>query len=157
MLVATGVGTVDVVLLMGGRSSWNMIDTAIALVVGVVLNVVLIPPLGVTGAALAWAASILVRNVLSLIQVGYFMKLHPFGYGYWHAAGCALATYGLLGVLFRLALGTSIPVFLAYGVVASIAYLGLLRRYRFELELPVLWSELRRHRGGRRSKPAPTA
>ena len=157
MLVATGVGTVDVILLMGGRSSWNMINTAVALVTAVALNVLLIPSYGVTGAALAWAASIFTANVLALIQVSHFMKLHPFGYGYWHAAGCALVTYGLLGVVFRLAFGNSIPVFLAYGVIASIAYLGLLRRYRFELELPVLWSELRRHRGGRRSNPAPTA
>ncbi|MGH8999546.1 MAG: lipopolysaccharide biosynthesis protein [Acidimicrobiia bacterium] len=154
MLVATGVGTVDVVLLMGGRSSWNLIDTAVALVVGVVLNVVLIPPLGVTGAAIAWAASILTRNLLSLAQVGYFMKLHPFGFGYWHAAGAALVSYGGLGLAFRLLGGTSIPVFIAYGAMASVLYVGLLRRYRFELELPVMWSELRRYRGGRRSNIA---
>ncbi len=147
MLVATGVGTVDVVLLMGGRSSWNLIDTAIALVVGVVLNVLLIPPLGVTGAAIAWAASILTRNLLSLAQVWIFMKLHPFGPGFRRAAVPALVLYGGLGLVMRLVLGTSIPVFVAYQALAGILYLLALARYRNELELPVLWSELRRRRG----------
>jgi Membrane protein involved in the export of O-antigen and teichoic acid len=109
MLVATGVGTVDVVLLMGGRSSWNLIDTAVALVVGVILNVLLIPPLGVTGAAIAWAASILTRNLASLAQVWIFMRLHPFGPGFKRAAVPALVLYGGLGLVMRLLLGTSIP------------------------------------------------
>lgn len=119
MLIATGVGTVDVVLLMGGRSSWNLIDTAAALAVGVVLNVVLIPPLGVTGAAVAWAASILTRNLASLAQVWIFMRLHPFGPGFKRAAVPALVLYGGLGVTFRVVLGTSIPVFIAYRARAS--------------------------------------
>jgi O-antigen/teichoic acid export membrane protein len=152
MLVASGVGTVDVVLLMGGRSSWNLIDTAVALVVGVILNVVLIPPLGVTGAAIAWAASILVRNLASLAQVWIFMRLHPFGPGFRRAAVPAVVLYGGLGLVVRLVLGTSIPVFVAYQAVAGGLYLVALARYRHELELPVLWTELRRRKTG--NKPA---
>lgn len=149
MLVATGVGTVDVVLLMGGRSSWNLIDTAVALVVGVVLNVLLIPPLGVTGAALAWAASILTRNLASLAQVWIFMRMHPFGPGFPKAAAAAAVCYGGLGLALRLLLGTSLPVLVAYQVLAGCLYLGLLHRHRHDLELPVLWAELRRRRSPR--------
>jgi O-antigen/teichoic acid export membrane protein len=146
MLVATAVGTVDVVLLMGGRSSWNLIDTAVALVVGVVLNVLLIPPLGVTGAALAWAASILTRNLASLAQVWIFMRLHPFGPGFPKAAVASGLCYGALGVVLRVAFGTSIPVFLLYQLVAGVAYLALVWRFRHALELHVFWDELRRRR-----------
>jgi len=154
MLVATAVGTVDVVLLMGGRSSWNLVDTAAALVIGVVLNVVLIPPLGVTGAALAWAASILTRNLASLAQVWIFMRLHPFGPGFPKAATAAAATYGALGVGLRLLFGTSLPVFVAYQAAAGLLYLALLARHRHALGLPVLWSELRRR--NRRQAPVPS-
>jgi O-antigen/teichoic acid export membrane protein len=147
MLVATAVGTVDVVLLMGGRSSWNLIDTAAALVVGVVLNVLLIPPLGVTGAALAWAASILTRNLASLAQVWIFMRLHPFGPGFPKAALAGGLCYGALGVVMRVALGTSVPVFVLYQVIAGTGYLAVVWRFRQALELPVFFSGLRRRSG----------
>ena len=146
MLVATAVGTVDVVLLMGGRSSWNLIDTAIALVLGLALNVLLIPPLGVTGAALAWAASILTRNLLSLAQVWIFMRLHPFGPGFPKAAVASALCYGAFGVVLRMAFGTSIPVFVLYQALAGVAYLALVWRSRHALELPLFFGELRRRR-----------
>ncbi len=45
MLVATLVGPVDIVLLMAGKSSWNLLNTIVAIVVNVTLNLVLDPPL----------------------------------------------------------------------------------------------------------------
>ena len=38
MLVATAIGPIDMVLLMAGRSRWNLINTVIALIVNVGLN-----------------------------------------------------------------------------------------------------------------------
>ena len=43
MLVNLGTGNVTVVLLMGGKSSWNLVNTAIALALNIGLNLVLIP------------------------------------------------------------------------------------------------------------------
>ncbi len=59
MLVATGIGPVDMVLLMGGRSFWNLSNVIVALGVNVALSLILIPRIGIAGAALAWAGSIL--------------------------------------------------------------------------------------------------
>jgi O-antigen/teichoic acid export membrane protein len=157
MLVATGVGTVDVVLLMGGRSSWNLYNTIAGLTTQVALNLLLIPPLGVTGAALAWAASILVNNLAPLVQVWKFMGLHPFGRGFRRVAPVALVCYGAVGLALRLVFGASIPAFIAFEIVGGLLYVGALIRFRQELELPVLWSELRRRRGDRRARPAPAA
>ena len=39
MLVNLGTGNVTVVLLMGGKSSWNLLNTAVALVLNVGLNI----------------------------------------------------------------------------------------------------------------------
>jgi O-antigen/teichoic acid export membrane protein len=151
MLVATGVGTVDVVLLMGGRSSWNLYNTIAGLTVQIVLNLLLIPPFGVTGAALAWAASILTNNLAPLAQVWKFMDLHPFGRGFRRIAPIALVCYGGTGLVLRLTFGASIPAFIAFEIVGGLLYLAALIRFRHELELPVLWSELRRRRGDRRA------
>ena len=65
MLVATLVGPVDMVLLMAGKSSWNLLNTIAAIVANVTLNLILIPRYGMTGAAVAWSASILVEQPLA--------------------------------------------------------------------------------------------
>jgi O-antigen/teichoic acid export membrane protein len=157
MLAATAVGTVDVVLLMGGRSSWNLYNTVAGLSLNLVLNLVLIPHLGITGAAIAWSSSILITNLAPLAQVWHFMGLHPFGRGFPKAAMAAGICYGALGLAVRLTLGTSFPVFIAYLVVAGIGYLAFLWRFRQDLELPVLWEELRKGRRPRRPATADPA
>jgi O-antigen/teichoic acid export membrane protein len=155
MLAATAVGTVDMVLLMGGKSSWNLFNTVVALSSNIVLNLVLIPRYGGTGAAIAWSSSIIFTNLLPLGQVWKFLGMHPFGRGFPKAALAAVASYGALGLVFRAALGTSLPVFLAFEAVAGLLYLAILWRHREVLQLDVLIGELKRK--NRRSKaPQPT-
>ena len=113
MLVATAVGTVDIVLLMGGKSSWNLFNTVVALSSNIALNLILIPRYGGTGAAIAWSSSILFTNLLPLVQVWKFLGMHPFGRGFPKVVLAAGAAYGALGLVLRVALGTSFPVFLA--------------------------------------------
>ena len=45
MLFATAVGTVDIVLLMAGKSSWNLLNAAVAVIINVALNLVFDPPI----------------------------------------------------------------------------------------------------------------
>ena len=144
MLVATAVGTVDMVLLMGGKSSWNLFNTVVALSANIALNLLLIPRYGGTGAAIAWSSSILFTNLLPLGQVWKFLGMHPFGRGFPKVAVAALAAYGALGLVFRVALGTSFPVFLLYQVAAGLLYLALLWRHREALQLDILVGELKR-------------
>ena len=101
MLVATLVGPVDVVLLMAGKSSWNLLNTMVAVVVNVVLNLILIPRYGINGAAVAWAASILLNNLLPLGQTWRFMQLHPFGRGSVIVAASAIGCFGVLASVGR--------------------------------------------------------
>ena len=79
MLVATAVGPVDVVLLMSGRSGTSTLNGGLALVVDVVGVLLLTGPLGVSGAAVAWAAAILVRNGLAFFQVRRSLGLTTVG------------------------------------------------------------------------------
>jgi O-antigen/teichoic acid export membrane protein len=88
MLVATACGQVDTVLITTGRSGWSLVNGLLAMCVNVGVDLVLIPRMGITGAAIGWAAAIVVANLVPLAQVAAVVRVHPFGRGM--AAACAL-------------------------------------------------------------------
>lgn len=146
MLLATACGPVDVVLLMGGRSRWSMLNTGTALVVNVGLDLVLVPQYGITGAALGWSAGIAVNNLLPLYQVHRFVGIHPFGTASVHAMASSLACFGLIGLGCRLLLGPSAAGLAAALVVGGLAYLAGLWWWREQLALSALTAVMRRRR-----------
>uniref|UniRef100_UPI0018E5346C polysaccharide biosynthesis C-terminal domain-containing protein n=1 Tax=Glycomyces dulcitolivorans TaxID=2200759 RepID=UPI0018E5346C len=79
MMVGSACGVVDSMLSMAGKTSWQLIDVSISLVVNVGLNLALIPTMGVVGAAIAWSAAVLVNNLVPLAQLWHAFGLHPFG------------------------------------------------------------------------------
>lgn len=95
-LLASGCGMVDMVLAMGGRTSWNLANVLIALAVTVAVDLALIPRLGALGAAIGLAAALAVNNLLPLAQVGYALRVHPFGRGTVTAAALATGCFGAL-------------------------------------------------------------
>ena len=94
MLVATGCGMVDMVLAMAGRTSANLGNVLVALIVTIGLDVLLIPRWGAVGAAVGLAGAMVVNNLLPLAQVHHGTGLHPFGPGNRTAALLALACFG---------------------------------------------------------------
>lgn len=152
MLVATASGTVDVVLAMAGRASWTMVNSFAALAVDLVLNVLLIPPLGILGAALAWAAAIAINNVVPLAQLALSMHLHPFGRASATAFGLAAVCYGVLPVTVRLLFGDGLVLAAGTVLAGTAVFLALVWRWRvlFELRLP----SSRRGRGRPAVRPA---
>jgi O-antigen/teichoic acid export membrane protein len=149
MLVAMAAGPVNVVLVMAGKSSWNLFNVGIALVTNIVLNVLLIPPFGITGAAVAWAATILVSNVAALLQVRLFLQLRPLGSGFGIVACVSTACYGALGLLVRLTLGTALPAFILFACVSTALYVVLIWRFRDALHVGVLFESLSARKRGR--------
>lgn len=156
-LFATAVGPVDVVLLMAGKSTWNLANTALALLINIGLNLLLIPRLGIEGAAIAWAASIVTNNLLPLTQVRRGLGMHPFGRGTIRALTASSIAFGAVGSLTRLWLGATPLGFAVYAVVSGTAYVGLVWRYRAELELAVIGAAVRITRRGRPTAPEPSA
>ncbi|WP_214110740.1 lipopolysaccharide biosynthesis protein [Acrocarpospora catenulata] len=69
MLVATGCGLVDVVLIAAGRTTTSLVNTAAAVGTTVLLDLLLVPGLGALGAALGWSGGVLVKNLLPLAQI----------------------------------------------------------------------------------------
>lgn len=69
MMIAMAAGGVQSVLLMSGKSRWQLYNKLSALVVAAVLNFTLVPLWGIWGAVTAWAASVLVDTALAAYQV----------------------------------------------------------------------------------------
>ena len=143
MLVNLGTGNVTVVLLMGGRSSWSAINAGAALAVNIGLNLLLVPRIGILGAAIAWAASIVVDNVTAMVEIRWVMGLDPFGPGYWLAAGTTLACFGGPGLIARALLGETLPALGVSVAAGSVAFAIALYFARVPFQLAGIFAALR--------------
>lgn len=150
-LFAAAAGPVDMLLLMAGRSTSSLFNNGAALLVNLVLNLALIPTIGLTGAAIAWAASLVIRNALPLLQVHRQLDLHPFGHRWVVAVTAAGLGVGAPLLLARLVLGATLPALGLGLAVGAVAYVLLLHRYRDDLDVDSFVRSLRTRR------PAPTA
>ena len=147
MLASTAFGMVDTILTMSGRAGLNLVNTAVGLVIQIGLDLLLIPRIGIVGAAVGWAVSILVRNLSGLAMVYVTTRVMPF-------SRAGLASMGLAGVAF-LALplgatrvvGQGWPVLAATTTAGALIYALGLWRLRRPLRLGELTNTLP---GGRR-------
>jgi O-antigen/teichoic acid export membrane protein len=135
MLFDMATGPVQTVLLMAGKSSWNLLSMAAALAVNVVLNLLLIPPLGIEGAAIAWVVTIVVQNAIPLVQLWLVLGLHPFSRSLVAAALGSLGCFGLPALVATELLGQTVPALLLFVPLALAAYGAFLFRFRSALAL----------------------
>jgi O-antigen/teichoic acid export membrane protein len=105
MLLATACGQVDMVLITTGRSSWSLANGLMAVVVNVGLDLYLIPRYGITGAAIGWAAAIIVTNLTPLAQLAVSVRLYPFGRGSLIAASLSVLSFAVIPLVVRAVFG----------------------------------------------------
>ena len=155
-LAAAAGGSVDILLLMAGRSGLSLVNSLVALAVNLTVNLLLIPPYGITGAAVAWAAAIAVRNLLGMIQVRRSVGWLPFS----RAAAVITVLAGLSFAVPSLALraaGDPSPGIATAVVAAAVAvYVALLWRFRVVLGLDAFTSLLPRRAGRLTAAPGGT-
>jgi O-antigen/teichoic acid export membrane protein len=146
LMISTALGMVDVVLMMSGRSMWTLINSLVGLGLQVGIDIWLIPIHGVLGAAVGWAAAIVVRNVVALIQVILALRIHPFGAGTLLSCGLALVTVAAPLVLGRMLLGDGLAGLLAGGITAVVSYGAGAYAMRHRLHIVEFVLSLRRRR-----------
>lgn len=97
-LVRAGTGPGVDMLVMSGNERLKVIGDVAAVVMNVMLNLLLISPLGVAGAAIASAISISAVNLLRLVQVYTVLQVQAFNWGYLKpvASGVAAVVAGFL-------------------------------------------------------------
>ena len=160
MLVGNACGLVDLVLITLGRTSWNLANSAVALALNVGLDLLLIPRIGIIGAAIGWAAAILVNNIVPVLQVRFAYNFSPFSRVWWKLLLTVEILYGVVpGVTLYLSARNSAAVITAL-VVASGGYAAVLWRMRGQLGLHDVISGLRTRsssgaRVGGRDRPEP--
>ena len=138
MLVATGCGQVDVVLITTGRSAWSLANGLLAVTVNVGVDLALIPKYGITGAAIGWAAAIILSNIVPLAQVAAVVRVHPFGRGSAVAVVLAVLSFGLIPLAARAVFGTgALVTIIAIAAGCALMAAGLWR-FRDALQLAVM-------------------
>jgi O-antigen/teichoic acid export membrane protein len=145
MLLYTATGTNGIVVLMTGRSSWNLLSTALALALNVGLNLVLIPALGIEGAALSWTLTLLFASAFTAAILWHFERISPFSRPLWAAvfATGGMAAAGLVG---RILFGDTVTGLVVSGVVGLALCALLAWNRRHVLNLAALGFGRRMHR-----------
>jgi O-antigen/teichoic acid export membrane protein len=118
-LVDLATGNAQSLLLMSGRSGVYAVNALVSLVANVVLNLLLIPPWGMTGAAIAWAVTIGLSNIAAAVQVRLLLGIRPLGSGFRAAAYSSLLAFAAIPLLARVLFGpgvTGLAVGAALGV-----------------------------------------
>jgi O-antigen/teichoic acid export membrane protein len=124
-------------LVMAGRTTANLMNVLIALAANLSLNLILIPRWGIIGAAVAWAASIVLSNILPLLQIRRSLGLDPFGRA--SAAVALLAVVAFAGVpSIGWLMGGSPVLVIGLCVMGALLYAAGIWRLRRVLELDSL-------------------
>ncbi|MGI8532184.1 MAG: polysaccharide biosynthesis C-terminal domain-containing protein [Geodermatophilaceae bacterium] len=150
MLLASACGMVNLVLVTAGRTTWNLGNAVLALGINIAANLILIPVLGIAGAAIAWALAIVVSNVVALAQIYFTKGLHPFGRGTLIAMGLAVACFAVIPDVAVLLWGGAAATLLVATAIGIAAYVAACYRLR----APLAIDELRRRSGARRGASA---
>ena len=125
-------GPAGSVILMGGRSSQAMGNAAIAVVFNLVGNLVLIPWLGITGAGIVWALTLVLSVALPAWQAHHLMHLDMSSRSALWSAGLATVTVGCSAAFFRVVAGAT-PTGLVLAAVIGLGAFGV-AMWRFRVE-----------------------
>jgi O-antigen/teichoic acid export membrane protein len=139
-------GMVDVVLSMTGRTGATLANSLGALFTQVFLIVVLVPTWGALGAAIAWGASIVVINALSVVQLARADGIHPFEAGTTFAVVANVMGVGLPAAVMAIWLGQTWTAFTLSIVLCLATYVGFALLFRRFLHLDGLRQALGRRR-----------
>jgi O-antigen/teichoic acid export membrane protein len=143
MLIGVTSGPADTLLLMSGYSKLSMFNALVVVTVDLGLCFVLIPRMGIVGAAVAWAAAILVRWVLTVVQIRRHLHVVPWCRAMLVVVSAVLACLMLpLGVISLLG-GQSLVVGVLVGGLGLAAYAWTVLRQREALMLDSIFAATR--------------
>ena len=111
-------------LLVLGKTKFLMWTLVISAIINIILNMVLIPPMGIIGAAIASAFSLIVTKILSLIKLYRFFEVHPFTKNYLKITGISVVFLFVFYILRDLVI-MSFWMFMVLFVLFLVSY-GLL-------------------------------
>ena len=138
LAVIVGLGPGDTLLLMTGNSVASLVNHVAALVVLLAVSVVLLPEVGVIGAAWAWAASRLLLRGLAVTQVWRTTRVHVFGRALALATIAAVVAFVPAGFAAHRLIDNGAVAVAAHLAVGGLVHLALAARFRADLRLDQL-------------------
>ena len=133
MMISSGSGMLQSVLLQGGRSPWQMYNKAAVLAVNIGLSVLLVPVIGISGAAISWLTCIVLDTALASWQVHRLMGVRLEPRALLPSAVLPLAFFGVGCLAIRLVAGESLVGLLVGVPVITALYLLGIRLLRTRL------------------------
>ncbi len=126
-LINVAVGSVGFILIMVGRTGWDLAVYAGSFVLDVVVALILCPRLGTTGAAIAQAVTLAVSNGVRLYLVWRFVHIQPFNKYYFRLAIPAGVTLAAMVATHLVLRHAAWPVdLLGTGVVGGFVYFTMM-------------------------------
>lgn len=142
MMVQSAAGMLQSVLLQGGKSSWQMYNKAAALTLNISLNLLLVPLIGIVGAAVTWAVGVLAETAIAAWQVHRRMGVALEPRRLVPAMVVALVVFGVGGVGIWLSLGGSVLALVGGLPVLCAGYALILWVLRSRLGIRAVWAEM---------------
>ena len=139
-LIVGAVGIAGHVITMIGRVRVNLINSILTAVINVTLFLLLIPPYGMLGAAIAFSSGMVFVNLIRLVQVYLFLRIHPFMISLLKVlAASALALGGELLLLDVLPINWNYWLLALHILICLLLYTGFTILFRFdEADLVIL-------------------
>ncbi len=121
-IINTSTGAVGYLLMMTGHQKVSVFNSLAAVIINAIVGVVLAPMYGAMGVAISTGLAIAVVNLMKLLQVRVFLKIHPYRWDTLKPLGSGIISAALIGgILYFLSLHhvnlfiqlSLVPVFLA--------------------------------------------
>jgi O-antigen/teichoic acid export membrane protein len=124
-LFVAATGTCGSMIDMAGHMRVKVFNSVLWIVSAVTLSILLIPALGVVGAALASTISVTLVNLVRVIEVWILDRLHPYRTDFWKPIAAGVVA-GLWGLGLRLLGSGSFWLAAGQGLTVVAVYAGLL-------------------------------
>lgn len=142
MMVASSAGMLQSIILQGGHSSWQVANKSVVLAASIALNLLLVPVLGVIGAAVTWAIVTVLDTAIAAWQVHRVMGVGPSLGRLIPAMVVPVMVVGAGLGFVRLVFGTSLGALVGGVIGVWLVYLGVLWVLRRRLGIEALWHEV---------------
>jgi len=139
------IGSTEHIIMMTGKSQINFFNSLSLLSAIIGLNVILIPKYGIVGAAYSTLISFGLINIIRLLEVRLYLKIHPYTIRFLKPVFAGGISGGLLFILKKYIMFTDSPLLLmAAGAVIFLGgYISILFFSGIDEEDKMIWNKLK--------------
>ncbi len=133
-LVNAATGSCNTILIMSGHSDMSLFNTIVLFAVSIASDWTLIPRYGLSGAAAAGAASVILVNIMRVVEVWWKLKIQPFKWSFAKPAMAGLLGFGAVSVLRTFLFSGGLLVDMGYSVLLGSIYVTVIYLLKLDNE-----------------------